>query len=110
MRIERIWLIGRWALVIGLLGAGLLLLIGFWSAFNHFGVVRRLAYPQGWHAEVSFWYAFPGFQAGLLVGLFVGFARSNIRRLLLVLHVAVWAELAVNLGIIAWLVSRGALF
>ncbi|MBI4492384.1 MAG: hypothetical protein HY690_06280 [Chloroflexi bacterium] len=109
-RWARVWTVARWVLGAAVLAAGSYILVGFWSTFNRFGVVRSLGRPPEWDAEIMFWYALPGFQAGLLVGLLLGFVRLGVGPLLLVLNLAVWAELAVNVGIIAYLVLRGALF
>lgn len=106
----RLWLITRRVLAAALLAAGVSLLVGVWGTFSQFGLTRGLGYPRVSHAEISFWYALPGVQAGLLLGLLLGFAGRGVGRLLLVLNLAVWAELVVNALIIAWLVSSGAMF
>lgn len=80
-----------------------------WEAFNQFGLNRGLGYPRvASREEISFWFTVPVFQAGLVLGLLVAFARCGLDRLLLLLNLAVWAKLAVNVGIIGSLVMTGA--
>lgn len=102
----------RWPLAAMLLLAGGYWLFWAWAAFNRFGVTRSLAYelPPGRQAEIMFWYALPGFQLGLLLGLLLALAPRRVGRLLVVLNLAVWAELAVNVLIIGYLFLVGALF
>lgn len=102
--------IARWLLgAVAVAGGGYVLALS-WATFNGFAVTRSLAYPYGWHAEIMFWYALPGFQAGLLAGLLPYASRRGIGRLLLVANLVVWTEIAVNVGIILYLISRDVLF
>ena len=111
MRFTRFWLIARWVLaVVGLAVAGYML-VASWGAFHEFGFNRSLGYPMVVsRTEIAFWYAFRGFQAGLLIGLLPALTGRGLGHQLLVLNLAAWAELAVNAGIVIWLVRTGALF
>lgn len=102
--------IAGWLLAAAALAAGGYILVASWATFNRFAVTRSLAYPPGWHAEILFWYALPAFEAGVLTGLLPLAMSRGVGGLLRVLSVAVWTEVAVNVGIVAYLVSRGALF
>lgn len=90
---------------------GVSLLQANWELFNAFAVNRRPAYPAGWAFEIMFWYALPGFQAGVLVGLLPFAASRGIGiHALTVLNRAVWAEILLNMAIFWFLVSRGVMF
>lgn len=99
-----------WVFAVAALVVGGALLVSSWELFNQFAVNRTPAYPAGWHVEIMFWYALPGFQAGVLVGLLPWAAARRVRRSLVVMSLVVWGEIAVNAFIVAWLVSRGVLF
>jgi hypothetical protein len=102
--------VAGWALATAALALGVYVLFDFWQGFNEFAINRGLGYPSGWHFEIMFWYALPGFQAGVLVGMLPFGISRGLLGLLLVLNLVVWIENVINFGIIFYLVSHGVLF
>lgn len=109
-RFTTLWLIARRVLAAAALAVGVYLLVLSWGTYYQFGLSRSLGYPRVSHEEIAFWYAFPGFQAGLLLGLLLALAGRGIGRLLVVLNLVVWAAIMVYMLIIFWLFSRSAMF
>jgi hypothetical protein len=105
----KIGAIARWLLVGVVLAVGCLVLVWGWQAFNYFAVNRSGGRPPGWYPDIMFWYAFPGFQAGLLAGLAASTTTRGPSRLLRVLSLTVWTENAVNVLIILMLAISGAM-
>jgi hypothetical protein len=85
-------------------------LIAFWREFNRFAVNRASAPSVGCDPEIMFWYAFPGFQLGLVLGFSLISARRSLSQTLRLLLLTVWLENVVNLTIIILLVGNGLLF
>jgi hypothetical protein len=99
----------KWLVTLAVLAVGFLVLVWGWQAFNYFAVNRSRGRPPGWYPEIMFWYAFPGLEVGLLIGVTITTLTSGVRRLLRVLCLTVWAENAVNALIILILSISGAL-
>lgn len=99
-----------WLLQAVAFAAGGFLLQALWQLFNEFAFNGSRG-DKSWSWVTMFWYALPGFEAGLLVGL-LPFAVSRGMRLhvLSVLNRAVWAENVVNVALIWFLTSPGGLF
>jgi hypothetical protein len=91
------------------LTAGGLVLFGMWKLFNELAFNGSRG-DTSWSWVTMFWYALPGFEAGVLVGLLPAAASRGPRRVLVVLTRMVWAANAVNIALVWFLISRGGLF
>src|SRR5581483_5230488 len=91
-----------------------------WALFNEFAVNRSSGGPPiaseswkvlGYHAEITVWYAFPGFQLGVLLTLVTySVLWGGRRQALRSGAIAIIGEVCINLLIVTFLFWSGALW
>lgn len=106
---RQVILVVKWIVAAAVLAAGGYVLLDFWRGFNEFAFNASRG-DTSWSWVTMSLYALPGFEAGLLVGLLPAAAPRGLGRVLAVLNRAVWAENALNLAILWFLISQGAIF
>ncbi|MFN0070902.1 MAG: hypothetical protein ACKVVP_05365 [Chloroflexota bacterium] len=90
---------GRTGRILALV-AGSYMLYSTWVVFNRFAVNRSSAgstgWPAGWSLEIMAWYAIPGLELGILLGLLPAAVRSGFTSALRVLVFSVWCQVLAN--------------
>jgi hypothetical protein len=94
------WLLAGRLFAVACLGAGVWLLAWTWEGLNYLAMNRSLGYPA-WvsRSEVAVWHGIPGFQAGLLVGLFPLFVKRGVGSLFRGMSTIVWSLNLANFSV-----------
>jgi hypothetical protein len=99
----------RHATLIAILLLGSWLLLSSWQSFDQIGLNRGRGYPRyASRIEISFWYSFLPFQAGVLIASATALLKYNPRNALRILAVIVWVEFLNNIGVLLLLAMSGA--
>lgn len=100
MNLRRVPRAAGWLLAAIALVTGVYVLILSWDSFLNIAVNIGSGRPPGRHAIIILLHALPGFEVGVIAGMLPFVAHRGVGRLVLVLTLSVWAEIAVNTALL----------